>query len=375
MNEPYSRLLAGAAGRTAALEHETVFYPFGIPVAVASNAESVLEAAEDALGRWKSMPTSYRESDLPRRLEIVVLKGMKGCSPARIIWRGRDGLLTAAAPGLLATAAGTSGAVFASPAWADLGRTFADLVVVPLAVSLAAESLSEERLFLRASAFVHGNAAMLLLAPARADMARLDLAGRLHRAGMEMLAADFLLAAHHPVRGLELWGHPAAIPPAPDMIPEEIIMPPEKPSASSSGSAKSAGAAKSTEDEATPGPAPKESVTTWTPLPLEGGVKVHLQHSGPVLIAMLDSAAPGPEEDAFPAPLGMDRAAVELLFTKRAAVHYPPPRDADPAQLPTRARAILAALSRNEAVRVPAGDPESMATKLLKKLEAMTRHK
>lgn len=371
MNEPYARLLAGAAGRTVALEHETVFYPFGIPVTVASNAEAVLEACDGALGRWKSMPTSYREDNLSCRLEIVVLKGMKGCSPARIIWRGRDGLLTAAAPGLLATAAGTSGAVFASPAWADLGRTFADLAVVPLAVSLAAGSLSEERLFLRASAFVHGDAALILLAPPRADMARLDLAGRLHRAGMEMLAADFLLAAKHPVRGLELWGHPAAIPPAPDMIPEEIIMPPED-----ADSAKADAPGETTaETDAGSAAIQKESVSTWTPLPLEGGVKVHLQHSGSVLIAILDTAAPGPEEDAFPAPLGLNKAAVEQLLAERSAVHYPPPRDKNSAQLPPRARAILEPLGRSEAVRVPAGDPEAMASKLLKKLEAMTRRK
>lgn len=343
MYDLYSQYPADVAGRTPRLEHEMLFHPFGIPLLVASDSASVMECVDAALGRWKSLPTSYRESIIPRRLEIVVDEAMaaeaKG-HPCKLAWRGRGRMLMVSGPGLSGSAAESSGMVFLAPEWANMGRAFADTVVTPLAVFLASESLSGDRVFLRASVFVHGDAALALVADS--ESARLNLAGGLHRAGFEILASDFLLAARHPVRGLELWGHPSAIPHAP-------------------------AAANSPNNDRRPAPA------GWTALPLEGGAKVHVQHVGAILLAVLDEAAPGPESEMFPAPFDADPGAMQQRLGSKSSLHYPPPLGADALPLPPESESILAELARIQAVRLPAADAESMLPALLRRLAAIGR--
>ena len=342
MPDLYSQYPADVAGRTPQLEHEMLFHFFGVPLIVASDSTSVMEHVDAALGRWKSLPTSYREDIPPRRLEILVTKSMspevKGHS-CNLAWRGRGRMLMVSGPGLAGSAAESAGMVFVAPEWTNMGRAFADMVVTPLAVFLASESLSEDRVFLRASVFVHGDAALALLADS--ESARLKLAGGLHRAGFEMLASDFLLAARHPARGLELWGHPSAIPHVP-------------------------AAASAPNSDRRPAP------TGWTALPMEGGAKVHLQHVGSVLLAVLDEAAPGPENDMFPAPFDADPGAMQQRLGSKSSLHYPPPLGADALLLPPESDSILAELARAQAVRLPSAEAESMLPALLRRLAAIS---
>lgn len=342
MHELHSQYPTAVAGRATNLEHEMVLYPFGVPLIVASNSAGIMDHLDAALGRWKSMPTSYREDVSPCRLEIIVAKDMAAeleSQPRMLTWRGRGGMLMVSAPGLDGAAAEPSGVIFAAPEWVATGRAFADVVATPLAVFLTSESLPGDRVFLRASAFVRGDAALVLLADS--ETARLQLAGGLHRAGFEMLASDFLLAARHPARGLELWGHPSAIPPvlAADLPNDE-------------------------QQPASPG---------WTPLPLEGGAKVHLQHVGPVLLAVLDDTAPGPESDNFPAQLPTDANAMQQTLTSKASLRYPPPVCNDAAPLSQESAAIVAELARSRVVRLPSADPEAMLPGLLLTLNTLGR--
>ncbi|MFW5733760.1 MAG: hypothetical protein ACOCWR_01750 [Oceanidesulfovibrio sp.] len=337
MNKLYTQLPAAVRGRAVPLKHETSFHLFGVPVVVASYSEALMDGVDAALGRWKSLPTSYRENIVPRRLDILVSETMSADADAdapRIAWHGRGDLLIASGRGLAAAAAGSAGTVFAAPEWALPGREFADVVLTPLAIFLASGGMAQERLFLRASAFVRGGAALVLLG--KPDAARLVFAGDLHRAGLEILGTDFILAARHPARGLELWGHPSAIPPS---------------------------AHTPMEDGNPPG--------DWSPLPLEGVSKVHLQHAGPVLLAVLDDAAPGPVAESFPARFETDPEAMRARLAALASPAYPMAAEDEEAAPDLASRSILAELAKHPAIRLPSVDPAASLPGVLRLMDTL----
>lgn len=192
--------------RNVPLPHRTTIPVLGIPVGYASNAPAVIEAAEEAFGRWRTLEERPElVSPAGVRVQLMVHPGEEGAHERTPV-RHRamtDGRVFFSTPGSFAVSDPERAEVvgWVTPSLVADRRHFRHMILEALTLCLLT---SFDRQPFHAAAVARGGAAVLMAG--RGGVGKSTLTYAAARAGMKVLSEDTVYLQSEP--RLRVWGHP-----------------------------------------------------------------------------------------------------------------------------------------------------------------------